>query len=259
MMLSVSRKQFITNALAASYIWTDLIRDSKNFQSKYYFDEANIFYLSTDYGGGENVTIFSPYSSNTLTKAKELFPCAVGLTFACNIEEYIDTDIKEKHGVTFHYRLQEPKDITQTTVKLQKMVDDMCTIELKSYDDMYLSFLRENHGARLLNIWNRDREELLSGNQELYLARNENDVLIGFVMVDVYKELGGCDISQITVEEPFQNKGYGKQILRQIISELLFKKNNIYYSSVNDDNIASQKIAENNGFKKIACRINIVL
>jgi len=139
------------------------------------------------------------------------------------------------------------------------MVDDMCTIELKSYDDMYLSFLRENHGARLLNIWNRDREELLSGNQELYLARNENDVLIGFVMVDVYKELGGCDISQITVEEPFQNKGYGKQILRQIISELLFKKNNIYYSSVNDDNIASQKIAENNGFKKIACRINIVL
>lgn len=139
------------------------------------------------------------------------------------------------------------------------MIDDTCSIELKLYDDMYMSFLRENHGARLLNVWNRRREELLSGNQESYLARNENDILIGFVMVDVYKELGVCDISQITVEEPFQNKGYGKQILQQVINQIPFKNGNVYYSSVSDNNIASKKIAEDVGFNPVACRINIAL
>lgn len=259
MLYTINRKQFIANALATSYVWIDLIRDSKTFPSKYYFDETNVFYLSINYGGGEIVVIFGPYSSNTLTKAKGLFPGAVGFDFACNVDAYAEAIIKEKHGVTFLYRLQEFNDRTQTIIKLQKMVDDTCSGELKLYDDMYMSFLRENHGARLLNVWNREREELLNGNQELYLARNENDVLIGFVMVDVYKELGVYDISQITVEEPFQNKGYGKQILQQVIDQIPFKKGNVYYSSVSDDNIPSKKIAEYVGFNAVACRINIVL
>ena len=33
----------------------------------------------------------------------------------------------------------------------------------------------------------------------------------------------------------------------------------IYYSSVNSDNIASQKIAESVGFKVVACKISIVV
>ena len=259
MLYMIDRKQFIADTLAASYVWTDLIRDSKNFQSKYYCDETKVFYLSINYGGGDIVVIFAPYSNNILTKAKDLFSCAVGFAFACNVDDYADAKVKEEYGVTFHYRLHEIKDQTQITIKLQKMVDDTCAIQLKSYDDMYLSFLRENHGARLLNVWNRDREDFLNDKQELYLARNENDVLIGFVMVDIYKELGVCDISQITVEEPFQNKGYGKQILQQVINELPFKKGNVYYSSVNDDNIASKKIAEYVGFNAVACRNNIAL
>lgn len=258
MFYTIPRQQFISNALAASCVWTDLIRDSENFNSKYFVDEDNTFYLSINYGSGDGIVIFDSYSSEALEKAKNIFPNAVGFTFACDIDKYNDAEIKEKHGVTFHYKLVERKNTSKTDIKVEKISDDNCIDTLKTYDDMYLSFLREDHGARLLNFWNRERDKILNGDEELYIARNENDTLIGFVMVDVYKELKACDITQISIEDAFQNQGYGKQLLQKVVSELQKSNIDIYYSSVNDDNIASKKIAEHIGFKAVACRIHLI-
>lgn len=256
MLCEINRKQFIADALSvASYIWTDIIRDSLSFESKYYFDETNIFYLSINYGSGETITIFSPYSDALVEKAKKFFPYAIGFIFACSIEEYKNAYISEKHSVLYHYKFSGKKDRCETDVVIQKIHNDSVGI-LKKYDDTYLSFLREDHGARLLNFWNRNKERIERGDKAMYLALKYESP-IGFVMIDFYNDLNACDIAQITIEEPFQNKGYGKQLLERVVDELLEAKYDIYYSSVNDDNIASQKTCEHVGFKAVACRISV--
>lgn len=259
MLYTLNRKQFINNALSSYCIWTDIIRDSKNFNSKYYFDETNVYYLSINYFEEETITIFSPYSDSLLGKAKCFFPKASSIVFACPFEEYNIANIKHKHGISLHYRLCSSTKESNMDIITVKEVDESLLDFLKIYDDTYLSFLPEKHGARLMNHWIRYGDRILSGDEKLYLVWNNDNILIGFVMMDIYKDLKACDISQITIEDPFRNKGYGKKVLQKVLNDAQKEQYDIYYSSVNGDNIASQKTAESVGFKPVACRIGIVV
>lgn len=258
MLYTITRKQFIKQVLADYCVWTDLIRDSENFHSKYYFDETNVFYMSTNYGGGDTVEIFSPYSPTVLERARNLFPQAVGFDFACRIDEYTDAQIHNKHCVTFHYKFLDGSDTAISDIRMEKIADEGSAEILKTYDTMYLSFLRENHGARLLNYWNREKDKIIDGTKCLYIAQNEAGTPIGFAMVDHYPSLHACDITQITIEDVYRGKGYGKQLLCGIVCDVRRKYYDVYFSSVNGDNIASQKTAESVGFKAVACRVQML-
>lgn len=255
MLYSVSRKQFVNNALCHSYAWTDLIRDSEAFNSKYYFDETDIYYLSTNYGNGETITIFHPYSESLYEKARGIFPYAVAFCFACSFGEYNANLIKNSYGLTFHYKLIGDVENTSCSVNVTRINNDNKS-NLKQYDDTYLSFLRENHGARLVNYWKNNERQLLTGDKQLYLVSKNDETLIGFIMVEVSNSLKFGDISQITIEEAFQRQGYGKQALQSVIEELKLHHYDVYYSSVDNDNLASRNLAESMGFKTVACRIN---
>jgi len=258
MLYSVSRKQFIHNALSSYCTWTDIIRDSKMLDGKYYFDESDIYYLSVNYGGGETITVFNSYSDSLLEKAQSFFPNAKCIVFACQLEEYNNAEIKHKHGIVLHYKFIGAAEEGDMDITVRE-VDESLLDFLKIYDSTYLSFLPENHGARLMNHWSRYEDRLLNGDEKLYLAWNKDDTLIGFVMMDIYKDLSACDISQITIEDPFKNRGYGNQLLRKTVNDLKKEHYDIYYSSVNSDNIISQKTAESAGFKAVACKISIVV
>lgn len=258
MLYTISRKQFVNQVLSDYCVWTDLIRDSENFHSKYYFDETNTFYMATNYGGGDTVEIFSPYSPAVLARARNLFSQAVGFGFACRIDEYTDAQIHEKHGITFHYKFLDGNDTAISDIQMEKIADEDSAEILKTYDAMYLSFLRENHGARLLNYWKREKDKIMDGTKCLYIARNDAGTPIGFAMVDHYPSLHACDITQITIEDVCRGKGYGKQLLCGIVCDVRRKSYDVYYSSVNGDNIASQKTAESVGFKAVACRIQML-
>ena len=258
MLYRINRKQFVKNILATPQVWTNIIRDSENFKSEYYFDETNVFYLSTNYGSGNVITIFSPYSESILKEAKQTFKDAIGFCFACQFEDYDCDKIKPTHRVSYLYKLFELRKNTSVDISIKKIIDDTDINDLITYDNMYLSFLRENHGARLLNFWNREKENITKGKKALYLARNKENVLIGFIIINIFTELNACDITQISIEDAFQNQGYGKQFLSQVVDDIQRKHYDIYYSSVNDDNIVSQKVAERIGFSAVACEISIL-
>ncbi len=253
MLYSLNRKQFAKNVLSSPYVWTDLIRDSEQFNSKYYFDETDVHYLATNYGSGETITVFSPFSEKELEKAKKFFPNAAGFCFACNYDDFDKKPVNTKYGMSFHYKNFDKVESKSSNLNIKK-INSADKDDLQKYDNLYLSFLRENHGARLLNFWKYNENKLLNGDKELYLAWKEND-LIGFCMVDIYKDLKACDIAQITIEKPFQKQGYGKQLLCSIVGTLRDQGCEVYYSSVESDNIASQKTAESAGFKPIAFRM----
>ncbi len=257
MLYSINKEQFIKTALVnRDYVWCDLLRDTENFGGKFYFDENGTFYSSVVYGLSECVTVFGKYSSQALARAKENFKDAAGFCFALAYDEYNENDIEISRGITYLYKLQDKPDVNLSGEVGIKRIDSASASVLAAYDEKYMSFLRENHGARLANYWKNNNAALLSGKEALYLAYI-GDVMIGFAMVDFYGEHNACDVSQLTVEEQFQGKGYGKQLLVLVVSDLKDSGLDIYYSSVNGDNIASQKTAEGVGFKKAACRIGV--
>ena len=139
-----------------------------------------------------------------------------------------------------------------------KKVDSNSSNILRAYDDMYMAFLRNDHPARLANYWSKNKRSILCGEHSVYIAYLDN-IMIGFAMIDMYANYNSCDISQITIEEKYQRNGYGKQLLKLVVKDIIKNGyNNIFYSSVDGDNIASQKTAEYCGFEKIACRIGVV-
>lgn len=253
-----NKKQFVNSTLVnPDYILTDIIRDMNNFGGKIYFDETNTYYLSIVYGSSETITIFDCYSKNTLDRAKEHFKNAEGFCFVCSYKDYNENVIDVKHGLTYHYKYTKEYPLDDTINLKIKRIDSDSSSVLEIYDEMYMSFLRKNHAARLENYWNRYETSILKGEHAIYIAYI-NDTMIGFVLVDFYFEHNACDISQITIEPQYQKKGYGKQLANLIARSLKKEGYDTFYSSVEGDNIASQKTAERAGFEKVVCRIGIL-
>lgn len=237
----------------SEYILTDIIRDIKNFGGQFYADETNTHYLSIRYGGvSEVVMIFDRYSKQSLDRAKAYFKDAACFDFVCPYKDFNVTDIDEPHGVTYLYKYlgNYSNDLRQEAeVRIQK-IDVGSVSALQTYDDTYLSFLPPKHAARLVNTWNKHEETI-------YLAY-VGQTPVGFTLLNEYPEYHACDITQITIEEPFQRKGYGKQLLRLVVKDTIeHRYRQVFYSSVESDNIASIKTAESVGFERVACRVSI--
>lgn len=256
MIYEVSRDAFVVNALSSFCVWTDILRDSMNFNCKYYCDDSNIYYLSINYGEGETIVVFSAYSYDIINKVRKIFLNALDFCFACSIEDYNLNNTNELDQVTYHYKLVgKPQYDYNRNIIIQK-ADETKVDDLKKYDNFYMNFLAPNHGARLENFWNNNKENIKNEDAALYLAYID-DIPIGFSIVNFYRNLSACDISQLSIEKPFQRKGLGTQFLKRVTCELCKKQQDIYYSSVSGDNIASQKTCERVGFKKIACRVSV--
>ena len=77
--------------------------------------------------------------------------------------------------------------------------------------------------------------------QELELF-SDDGVKIGEAEVDIKGKM----LSRLTIYEPYQNKGYGTQIV-----EMLIKDYGVNCLWVNDDNDKAIHVYEKSGFKKI--------
>ena len=181
-------------------------------------------------------------------------PVNLCVSFAYSCDEYKQNDAETSCNITLHYRLLAPGESNQAKLLIKKInsKDD-----LEKYDNLYNFFLRENHGSRLVNYWTKNEHEFINGEKSIYLAYVDQNLPIGFAIVDFYKILNACDVSQIFIEDLFQKKGYGTQFLQLMVDELSDSCFEIYYSSVNIDNIASRKTAEKVGFGIVGYRMNI--
>lgn len=254
MLRLLNQEQFTPTALVNSeYILTDIIRDIKNFGGQLYADETNTYYVSIRYGGvSEVVVVFDRYSKQSLERAKAYFKDAACFDFVCPYNEFNEAEIDKPRGVMYLYKylgVHSDSLRQKTDVRIQK-ADAGSVSALQTYDDMYLSFLPPKHAARLVNTWNKHEETI-------YLA-HVGPTPVGYILLNEYPEYHACDITQITVEEPFQRKGYGKQLLRLVVKDVLEREyKQIFYSSVESDNTASIKTAESVGFERVACRVSI--
>ena len=220
MIYSISKKKFINSALMKQrYVLTDTIRDINNFGGKFFFDETNTYYLAVAYGPSETITIFDCYSKQTLARAKENFTNAVGFCFICDYKDYNENNIDENFGITYHYKFKNDYSLNNAKDIKIKKIDSGSSFILETYDEIYMSFLPKSHGARLANFWNRYESNISKGEHSIYIAYVD-DTIVGHVLIDNYDNYNACDITQITIEEKYQQKGYGKQLLNLVVCDI---------------------------------------
>jgi RimJ/RimL family protein N-acetyltransferase len=257
MIYEITQKQFIDNILnITGVVFTSLINDIINFESSFYVDEQNNYYLSIDYGGGEVVTVFRLYNHELYEKILRDFPNAVSIDFIFNNHiKRKDLGISNNYGINYHYKLQ--RDLISTDGQLLiKLISENDMDLLKMYENMYQQSFRLNHGFRLTNYWKNNAANLINDKERLYLAF-VGDLPVGLVISNIYHDYRACDVADIVIEEVHQKKGFGVELLSKVTHDILKLEYDVYYSSVNDDSVASQKTAEKVGYSIVASRISV--
>jgi diamine N-acetyltransferase len=77
-----------------------------------------------------------------------------------------------------------------------------------------------------------------------------DDIMVGFTMYGFSKENSFYEVCRIMIDHRFQQKGYGKNALRQVINEMRLQYNNPeIYLSFHSDNHVAKVLYEQLGFK----------
>lgn len=102
---------------------------------------------------------------------------------------------------------------------------------------------------------NKDELEELINNEEIYVAK-ENNNIVGYVIIEImeknnrkmrYRKI--LEISNLGVEENYRNKGIGTELLNFIKNKALENNCTDLYLTVNEENKNAIKLYEKFGFK----------
>lgn len=212
--------------------------------------------MSVNYGEGEVITVYHPYSLDLYNKILHQFSNVVGIDFMNN--GYICKDNINKYSLNYDYKFQGVlnSDIKTERAFIVKLVAKNDVELAKQYDELYLNFLPQHHGARLENYLKRRVESNKNEENKLYIAYVE-DIPIGFILVYYNPEYFTWHIGQITIEKDYQQKGYGAAFLAEVTKDNIKSGCDLYYTGVSDDNMASRKTAEKVGYTIVTSRMSI--
>ena len=102
---------------------------------------------------------------------------------------------------------------------------------------------------------NKDELEELINNEEIYVAK-ENNNIVGYIIIEImeknnrkmrYRKI--LEISNLGVEENYRNKGIGTELLNFIKNKALENNCTDLYLTVNEENKNAIKLYEKFGFK----------
>ena len=263
MLIEKDNKDFFTNYMkTADVVLTGLIGDSQSFNSKAYIDAKNNYYLSTNYGGGEVITVLKPYSIDLYNEILNEFSNVVSIAFIHNgyIGKETVGNIEKFSYLSYYYKFKAFKSETDKTTLpfIIKKLNENDYELAKQYDDLYLSFLPPKHGARMTNQIKNYAEAMKNGKNKKYFALID-DIPIGHINTELYFEYNACDFANIAIEEAYKQKGYGAAFLSEVTKENLKQGYDLYYTTVSADNIASRKTAEKTGYIIAASCVSINL
>jgi len=256
-MFETNNENFFQNYFKTTgVVLTALIDACNNFNGKIYVDDKNQYYMSVNYGGNEIITVYQPYSLDLYNKILNEFPNAVGIDFVNN--GYVVKDDKNKYDFSYDYKFQGSlsPDIKTTQSFTVKLITDNDVELAKQYDDLYLNFLRPNHGARLANNLKYSSETNRSSKNKVYIAFIKN-IPIGFILAYYNPEYFAWYVGQITIEKDYQQKGYGTALLTEVTKDNMKPEHSLYYTGVSEDNIASRKTAEKAGYTIVTSRMSV--
>ena len=102
---------------------------------------------------------------------------------------------------------------------------------------------------------NKDELEELINNEEIYVAKENNNIM-GYVIIEImeknnrkmrYRKI--LEISNLGVEENYRNKGIGTELLNFIKNKALENNCTDLYLTVNEENKNAIKLYEKFGFR----------
>ncbi|WP_086312839.1 ribosomal-protein-alanine acetyltransferase [Enterococcus sp. 7F3_DIV0205] len=87
-----------------------------------------------------------------------------------------------------------------------------------------------------------------------YLVLVEDDQWLGFISYHLI--LDEVEITHVVIQSAFQQQGYGKKLIDQMIKDLIEQNVHQVFLEVRESNFDAQKLYEKKGFKTINRRVN---
>ena len=259
MIYETDKKEFFHNyAKTTGVVLTWLIDEIDSFKGKAYVDSKNRYYISINYGYGEVITAFQTYSLDLYNEILNIFPDISSIDFIHNGyigRESIYNDVIK--CLNYHYKFQGILNfgITAEQPFIVKLITENDINIAKQYDDLYFNSLTPKDGRRMTNQI-KHVESLKSGDFKIYFAMI-NNIPIGYILAYHFKEYFAWVFPEIEIEENYRQKGYGAAFLTEVTKDNLKHGDDLYYSGVSADNIASRKTAEKAGYTIATSRISI--
>lgn len=101
--------------------------------------------------------------------------------------------------------------------------------------------------------WSKEQfENDLFQGSSYYLFLIEENQLVGFV--SCYSVLDEVDLTHVVIAENYQHQGYGKQLLRELVTRLTKQDKSVLFLEVRASNLIAIKAYKSFGFETISVR-----
>ena len=129
-------------------------------------------------------------------------------------------------------------------------------IQIEEMTLKHFDLISKNLLSNFDNFWNPNilENELKSDNSIYFIAKNDNDEIIGFVGIKVV--LNDADLMNIVVKKDFRNTGIASLLLKYILNYCNNNSINSIILEVSEENIHAIKLYEKFGFDIISSRDN---